>query len=190
REREWYRCHPLVRELLAAELARSRPDLLSPMLGRASDWCAANGHEIDAVRYGQNDRSPDRVAALMERWTMPVFQSGRTATVEHWFDWLEANGGLSGYPSVAVIGAMFHAVMGRPRASERCADLAAQGTYGGTLPDGSASIESWRAMLRAFRGRDGIAAMHADAALAVRTLAPESVWHPVAMVLLGWATLL
>jgi LuxR family maltose regulon positive regulatory protein len=189
-DREWYRCHALVRELLAAELARSRPDLVSPMLRRASDWCAANGHEIAAIRYAQNDGDPDRVAALMERWTMPVFQSGRTTTLEQWFDWMEANGGLRGYPSVAVIGAMFHAVTGRPTASERCAELAAQGTYDGTLPDGSASIEAWRAMLRAFRGGDGIAAMRADAALAVRTLAPGSVWHPVAMVLLGWATLL
>ena len=190
RDREWYRCHPLVRDLLAAELERSRPDVVSPMLRRASDWCAANGHEIAAIRYGQNDGDPDRVAALMERWTMPVFQSGRTTTVDHWFDWLDANGGLRGHPSVAVIAAMFHAVMGRPTASERCADLAAHGTYDGTLPDGSASIESWRAMLRAFRAHNGIAAMHSDAAIAVATLAPSSVWHPVAMVLLGWATLL
>jgi LuxR family maltose regulon positive regulatory protein len=190
RDREWYRCHPLVRDLLAAELARSRPDLLSPMLRRASEWCAANGHEIAAIRYAQNDGHPDRVVALMEPWSMPVFQSGRTATVEHWFDWLDANGGIRGYPSVAVIGAMFHAVMGRPTASERCAEVAVQGTYDGTLPDGSGSIDSWRAMLRAVRGHDGITAMHADATLAVETLAPASVWHPVAMVLLGWATLL
>jgi LuxR family maltose regulon positive regulatory protein len=127
RDRAWYRCHPLVRDLLAAELARSRPDLLSPMLRRASDWCAANGHEIAAIRYAQNNGDPDRVAGLMERWTMPVFQSGRTTTVEHWFDWLDAHGGLSGYPSVAVIGTMFHAVMGQPTASERCAELARAG---------------------------------------------------------------
>src|SRR3954464_15309803 len=44
RDGEWYRCHQLVRERLAAELTRSDPDLLSPMLSRASEWCAANGH--------------------------------------------------------------------------------------------------------------------------------------------------
>src|SRR4051794_10412323 len=81
RDGEWYRCHPLVRERLAAELGRSNPDLVSPMLQRASEWCAANGLEIAAVRYGQTDGDPQRVAALMERWTMPVFQSGLTATV-------------------------------------------------------------------------------------------------------------
>jgi LuxR family maltose regulon positive regulatory protein len=126
----------------------------------------------------------------MERWTMRVFQSGRTATVEQWFGWLDANGGVSRFPSVAVIGAMYHAVMGAPTASDRYADLAARGTYNGSLPDGSASIEAWRAMLRAFQGLSGIEAMRADAALAVRTLAPDSVWHPVALVLLGMATLL
>src|SRR3954452_22392067 len=190
RDGQWYRCHPLVRELLATDLARSDPDELSPMLSRASEWCAANGQEVAAVQYGQTHGGPGRVSALMERWTMPVFQSGRTATVERWFDWLDANGGASRYPSVAVIGAMFHAVMGRATASDRYADLAAHGAYEGRLPDGSASIESWRAMLRAFRGMNGIEALQADAALAVRTLAPDSVWHPVAMVLLGMATLL
>jgi len=190
RDREWYRCHPLVRELLAAELARSEPDVLSPMLSRASDWCAANGQPIDAIRYGQTDGDTDRVAAIMERCIQPVFQSGRTTTVEHWFDWIEANGGLTGYPTVAVLGAMFHAVMGRPTASERCAEAAEQGTYYGRLPDGSASIESWRALLRAFRCQNGIEAVRTDAAHAVHTLAPESTWRPAAMVLLGIATLL
>src|SRR3954453_23032300 len=190
RDGEWYRCHPLVRELLATDLARSDPDVLSPTLRRASEWCAANGQEIAAVQYGQADGDPAQVSALMARWTMPVFQSGRIATVERWFEWLDANGGASRYPSVAVIGAMFHAVMGRATASDRYADLAAQGAYYGRPPDGSASIESWRALLRAFRGMNGIEALQADAALAVRTLAPASVWHPVAMVLLGLATFL
>src|SRR3954466_8817483 len=85
---------------------------------------------------------------------------------------------------------MFHAVMGRATASDRYADLAAQGAYAGPLPDGSASVESWRAMLRAFRGTNGIEGLQADAALAVGTLAPDSVWHPVAMVLLGLAAFL
>src|SRR3954471_6052673 len=39
RDGEWYRCHPLVRERLAAELLRSEPALVSPILRRASDWC-------------------------------------------------------------------------------------------------------------------------------------------------------
>jgi LuxR family maltose regulon positive regulatory protein len=190
RDREWYRCHPLVRELLAAELTRSEPELVSELLGRAFDWCAVNGQEIAAIAYGQFSGDADRVAAAMERYVQPVFQSGRSATVEQWFDWLEANTALERYPAVAVIGAMFHAVSGSATASERWANAAEQGAHSGRLGDGSESIESWRALLRAVRAREGVAALRADAALAVRTLARDSTWHPAALVLLGMADLL
>jgi LuxR family maltose regulon positive regulatory protein len=81
-------------------------------------------------------------------------------------------------------------VSGQATASERWADAAEHGDYNGRLPDGSASIESWRALLRAFRAHEGLAVMRADAALAVRTLAPESTWHPAGLVLLGMADFL
>jgi LuxR family transcriptional regulator, maltose regulon positive regulatory protein len=96
---------------------------------------------------------------------------------------------LTRYPAVAVIGSMFYAVIGRPTASDRWGDAAELGTYEGQLPDGSASIESWRALLRALRFRHGVAAMRSDALLAVDSLAPGSEWRPAAVVLLGLAEL-
>jgi LuxR family maltose regulon positive regulatory protein len=190
RTREWYRCHPLVRELLSAELVRSEPELVTPLLSRAVDWCAANGQESAAIGYAQAAGDTDRVARLMERSIQPVFQSGRVATVEAWLGWLEAHDGMGRYPAVSVIGAMFYSVIGRPMASDRWANAAEVGTHEGRLVDGSASIESWRALLRAFRCRNGVEAMRTDAALAVDGLAPQSTWHPAALVLLGMAELL
>ena len=67
RERQWYRCHHLVREFLAAELASTEPGAVSSLRGRAFDWCAAHGHEAEAIRYGQAAEDVDRVAAAMER---------------------------------------------------------------------------------------------------------------------------
>ncbi|TML04128.1 MAG: hypothetical protein E6G41_12490, partial [Actinobacteria bacterium] len=190
REREWYRCHTLVRELLATELAHSGQDAVLLLLSRAFDWCAANGQETAAIAYGQAAGDRDRVAATMERCIQPVFQSGRAATVAQWLDWLEAHDGLTRYPAVAVIGSMFYAVTGRPTASDRWGDAAELGTYEGHLPDGSESIESWRALLRAFRCRHGVAAMRSDALLAVESLAPGSEWRPAAVVVLGLAELM
>lgn len=190
REGEWYRCHPLVRDMLAAEHARSEPDRVSSLLGRAFDWCAANGQEVSAIRYGQAAGDADRVAVHMGRCVQPVYQSGRTATVAQWFSWLQKHGELERYPAVAVIGAMFHAATGRPTESDRWAVPAENGSYQGRLPDGSASIESWRALLRALRSRNGITSLRADAALAVETIAPESPWHPRAAVILGVSELL
>jgi LuxR family maltose regulon positive regulatory protein len=190
RDRVWFRCHHLVRDMLAAELASSEPELVPVLLGRAFDWCAANGQEVAAVGYGQAAADVDRVAATMERSIQPVFQSGRTATIEQWLDWLEAQGTLERYPAVAVIGAMFHAVSGRPTQADRWADAALHGSHEGPLLDGSSSIESWRALLRALRCEDGLEAMGADAALAVDTLAPQSTWRPAALALLGLSRLL
>jgi LuxR family maltose regulon positive regulatory protein len=160
------------------------------LLGRAFDWCAANGQEVAAVRYGQAAADVDRVAATMERSIQPVFQSGRTATIEQWLDWLEAQGTLERYPAVAVIGAMFHAVSGRPAQADRWAAAARHGSQEGPLLDGSASIESWRALLRALRCEDGVEAMGTDAAVAVETLSSQSTWRPAALALLGLAKLL
>jgi len=190
RDGVWYRCHHLVRELLAAELVRSEPDLVSTLLGRAVDWCAANGHETWAIRYAQEARDPERVAAIVERAVQPLYQSGRATTVQQWFDWLDAHSDPRRYPAVAVIGAMFHAAIGSPAQSDRWAAIAAHGDYDGVLPDGTESIGAWRAMLRAYRGRDGVAAIRADASLALATLAPNSVWYPVAMALLAVAEVL
>jgi hypothetical protein len=121
----------------------------------------------------------------MERAVLPVYQSGRAATVDAWFSWFEAHSELEEHPAVAVIGAMFHAATGRPTEADRWAASADRGDRAGPLPDGSESIESWRALLRAIRSRDGVVAMTADAALAVRTLARDSPWHPLSVVIMG-----
>ncbi len=190
RARAWYRCHNLVRDLLAEELRRSEPGAVAPLLLRAADWCSTSGHPVTAVRYAQAAGDPARVAALIERATQPVYQTGRSATVEQWFTWFAANGDPHAYPAVAVIGALFHATTGQSSEADRWAAYAQGGSYHGPLPDGTASIETWRALLRAYRARDGLAAMRKDAELAVSTMAPGSVWHPVAMSLLAVAELL
>jgi LuxR family maltose regulon positive regulatory protein len=185
RDGEWYRCHHLVRETLAGELAAAQPDQMTALLGRAADWCAANGQDVAAIRYAQASGDVQRVARNMERAVLPVYQSGRSATVDDWFSWFEAHGELDKYPAVAVIGAMFQAVAGRPTESDRWAACAERGERPDPLPDGSESIDSWRALLRAIRTRDGVPRMTADATLAVRTVAPDSAWHPLAMVMKG-----
>ena len=190
RDRGWYRCHHLVREMLVAEFARSEPDQVSFLLGRAAEWCAANGQEIAAIAYGQAAGDVDGVAAMMERSIQAVYQSGRSATVQQWLSWLDTHGDLERYPAVAVMGAMFHAANGRPTESDRFAESAKLGSYDGPLPDGSASVESWRALLRAFCCREGVEAMGIDAMLAVEATAPDSSWHPRAVILKGlWALL-
>lgn len=190
RDRIWYRCHHLLRELLITELPRHEPELVSPILGRASDWCLAAGHDVEAVAYAQADHDLDRVTSAVARLAQPVFHSGRVATVNQWLVWLHEQDGIERYPAVAVIAAIFCCVNGQPAQADHWTALAESGRHDGVLPDGTAAISPWQALLRAFRCRQGIETMREDAALAVDTLAATSSWRPPAMVLLGMSKLL
>jgi LuxR family transcriptional regulator, maltose regulon positive regulatory protein len=48
--RTWYRYHPLLRELLLAELRREMPHEIPVLLRRAARWYAGQGRPVDALR--------------------------------------------------------------------------------------------------------------------------------------------
>jgi LuxR family transcriptional regulator, maltose regulon positive regulatory protein len=120
----------------------------------------------------------------------PAFQQGRVATAERWFGWLDDHASRGTYPAVAALAAMISALTGKPGEAERWADVAGQGTAVASLPDGSASIEPWLALLRALLCRDGAEQMRADAELAARTMAAGSFWRTAATLYLGMAHLM
>ena len=84
-----------------------------------------------------------------------------------------------------MIGGLIAALWGRPAEAERWADAAERATYDGALPDGSASIDSWLALLRAQHCRRGVARMRTDAEVAVATLARGSQFRPSALTVLA-----
>jgi len=182
---EWYRYHHLFQELLRSELARAEPDLVPVLLARAADWCEANGQPEAAIGYAQEAGDVDRVAKLFALCALPAYHSGRVATAERWLDWLEQHGAIERNAAVAVLGGLLATVWGRPVEAERFADGAERASYDGALPDGSASIDSWRALLRAQRCRRGVESMRTDAELAVQTLSRGSPNWPNALLLLA-----
>ena len=184
-EREWYRYHHLFEELLRAELDRSDPGRAPELCRRAARWWESNGQPEEAVSYAQQAEDVDLVATLVLRYGNEVIESGRAATTEAWLDWLDENGGVERNQAVAVQGAMARSVLGQAAAAERWADAAEKGSFNGALPDGSASIESWLAMLRAFRGSGGAERIRPNAEFAVENLSRSSPWRAAAMVVLG-----
>jgi len=166
RDGESYRYHHLFQELLRSELARADRDLMSRLLVRAADWCVAAGQVETAVGYAQQAGDVDRAARLIEQCVYAVYQSGRAATAERWLQWLETRGALERNAAVAVLGGLTATIWGRPAEAERRAAVAEHASYDGSLPDGSASIDSWLALLRALRCQRGLATMRADAELA------------------------
>ena len=182
---EWYRYHHLFRELLRAVLMRAEPALVPELLARASAWCEANGKPETAIEYAQAAGDVNRAAWLIVGCGPSVYQSGRVTTAERWLSWLEANGALEQNTAVAILGALLAAAWGRPAEAERWADAAERGSPESNLPDGSASTDSWLALMRAQLCRRGAAEMRTDAELAVGTISHKSQFWPHALGLLA-----
>ena len=190
RQRDWYRYHPLFRELLRGELERHQPELAGELTLRAARWCQRHDLPEAAIGYAMDAGDADLVARCVEQAAISVYRSGRLATVQRWFDWFDDHDLIQQYPAVAVLGAWVQALGGHAVAAERWADAAEQGSHEGTLPDGSASIEGWRALLRAKLCRHGIGQMRADAELALTLIPVGSLWRAPAQLLLGISQLL
>ncbi|MDP9209476.1 MAG: LuxR C-terminal-related transcriptional regulator, partial [Actinomycetota bacterium] len=190
RQRNWYRYHPLFRELLRGELERDEPELAGDLTGRAARWCQQHGLVEAAIGYVMDAGDADLVARCVEQAAISVYRSGRLATVQAWFDWFDDRELVQRYPAVAVLGAWVQALGGHAAAAERWADAAERGSYQGMLPDGSASIEGWRALLRAKLCRHGVRQMRADAELALTLIPVGSLWQAPAQLLLGISHLL
>ena len=185
RRGEWFRYHGLFREALLNRLQHRDPDLVVELRRRASVWCQKNDLLEESVGYGLAAGDADRVASLLTDIASPMWAAGHAGTVERWFDWLEAHGPPDPYPPAAVQWAWIRALTGHPADAERWADAAERASFDGTLPDGSSSIDSWRALLRSLLCRDGIDQMADDARIALEGLSNGSQLRATAVLLLG-----
>jgi LuxR family maltose regulon positive regulatory protein len=189
RQREWYRYHQLLRELLLAELKRREPELVPQLHGRAASWYEANGLPEAAIDHAQAAGDPDQVARLVASQIQPATAAGRVDTARRWLAWFQDQGLIDRYPAVAVQGAWIFALWGQPAAAERWADAAERGPFAGMLPDGS-TMQGQRALVRALLCRDGVDRMRADVQAALAGLSPASQWWAAALVLEGASYLL
>jgi LuxR family maltose regulon positive regulatory protein len=83
---EWFRFHPLFREMLRAELRRVEPEKEAGLNRRASDWWAGEGDWDRAITHAVDGGALDRAGELL--WMgIPEFTTrGRNATVVGWLD--------------------------------------------------------------------------------------------------------
>ena len=166
------------------------PSWCGELTRRAAHWCAHHGLAEAAIDYAMDAGDADLVARGVEQAAIGVYRSGRLATVQRWFDWFDDHGLIQQYPAVAMLGAWIQALGGHAAAAERWADAAERGSYEGLLPDGSSSIDGWRALLRAKLCRHGVTQMRADAELALTLIPVGSLWRAPAQLLLGISRLL
>jgi LuxR family transcriptional regulator, maltose regulon positive regulatory protein len=190
RHREWYRYQHLFHDLLSRELTETEPELVPELHRRAADWYEENGDPESALEHADAAGDRGRVARLVASLALPVFQSGRSKTVEDWLDRFGDEAELERYPAVAVIGGWIHALQGQAADAERWLDIAMRGVDDGALPDGSTSARPWIAVLRAAMCEDGVEQMLSDAEGALAELPTGSQWRPTSLLLEGVAYVL
>ncbi len=185
RQRVWYRYHTLFAEMLRSRLRDAEPGLELELHGRASDWYAEHGEPEEAIRHalaaGNVEQAGDLVWANVVRYR----GRGRGPVLRRWLSAF-TDGQIAGYPPLALAAAW--ASLGVESGGiERWAAAAARGRYKGPLSDGTTSLESALALLRATIARDGVTRMGEDAARFTELEAEDSPWWPRACYVEGAA---
>jgi LuxR family maltose regulon positive regulatory protein len=115
--------------------------------------------------------------------------SGRRATTRAWLARL-SDVDLETRPWLAVLAAWETMSTGDPASTEHFADLAERGSFDGRPPDGTASFESGRAILRACMGRGGADGVLRDATRGVELEPLGSPWRDLALWMLAFGRLM
>ena len=190
RRGQWFRYHHLFRDMLRAELERLEPGLIPVLRRRAAGWYLQNGWPEEALEYSMAAGDIDGAARLVGQLVVPAYRQGRVTTVQRWFRWLEDRDGIEEHPMVALLAALFSALMGRPVEAERWADAVDRWQYGDPARPDDPSTEAWAAMIRAVLCRRGGERMRADADEAVRRFAAGSFLTPTPALMQGIARIL
>jgi len=181
-----YRYHHLLRDYLRAEL-ELRELGATPELHRvAASWYATHGHAAAAIEHAFASGDVDAAARMVTAVGLLMHYRGQRGQLDRWLHQFDDRV-FERHPGLAVFAAYINALEGRPGAADRMADAAERSTVTGDAGDGAASIDSSRAMLRAFLMRVGPENALADASLAVAAEQPGSPWRSNALSLLGMA---
>ena len=156
-DRQWYRYHHLFQELLrAGSSTPTRTSCLPCSHAPANGvWRTGSWRRRWGVRAGGRRRRPSgkavravRPARLSERPGRDHRALARLA---------RAHGAMERNAAVAALGAAVASTWGRPAEAERLFEAAERASYEGSLPDGSTSVDSWLAIVRAQLCRRGVA---------------------------------
>jgi LuxR family transcriptional regulator, maltose regulon positive regulatory protein len=180
---EWYRYHHLFSDLLLYELRSSQPELMPVVHGRASVWLEGEGFFEPAIRHAIAAEDYERAGMLIARYWYGYFFVGQTSTLERWLDALPEDLINSNGP-LLLVKAWISALYGRGEERERFLVLAEGSSHEGGLPDGTASVESGVATIRAVFAYGGVQDM-AQAARRAAALDSDQTSPQATLVRLG-----
>jgi LuxR family transcriptional regulator, maltose regulon positive regulatory protein len=179
-----YRCNPLLRDALLAELRRLEPGRARHLHSRAARWLGARG-EVDraldhAEAAGELDYAGELVWARVPRCTL----RGEHAALRRWLA-MFSEAQLASSPGLALAAAHSHLAAGEPRLAEHWSELASAAAGRSPSAMGTARLEAAQALLRAALGVEGIEQIGIDALRARELDGPGSPWLAMCCLLAG-----
>jgi LuxR family maltose regulon positive regulatory protein len=176
RRRKLYRYPALVRDVLQADLELDDAGLARRLHGRASEWNELHGATEQALEHAAAAGNLDRIASLVERDALNAFATGRLESLERWLAVLRDRPSAERHGELCVVGALTHAVRGRPDEAQHWCDAAERALR---------QDDSRLLLLRALRCRDGVHQMLDDAAACTRSRPRGDLRRPAALLTAG-----
>ena len=160
---EWYRYHDLFRELLEAELRRrAAPEVVAGVLRRAAAWHEDHGDPNEAFEYAHACGDLARAGRIMFRSGEERIARGQIGTVRRWLERCTPEQ-MSSHPPFALTGSWVAALSGDAAEARRLLAVAeTAGDLDAPSPDGSTSLRSTVANLRATVAPEGVSQMLQD----------------------------
>jgi len=170
---EWCSYHPLLRQLLQAELRTESPDVVADLHARAAQWYEENDDLDQAIDHAYLAGNAEHFGRLVLETMQEVWAGGDIDVVVRWMERLGGRSPAPHTPAMIAHGALVFALLGRAGDAERWAGVAESLPASGVLPDGS-TVAATLAYLRANLCREGPAIMRRDANEALAGFDPTS----------------
>jgi LuxR family maltose regulon positive regulatory protein len=184
RRDEWFRFHPLFREMLRGELRRVEPAREAELNRRASEWWSAAGDWDRAITHAIDSGAVDWAGELL--WTsIPEFMTrGRNATVLGWLQHLgEAT--VATDAALSLTAAYAHINQGEGAKSEHWAAVAATLLERQAPSEQKTVLTAGLGLIEATLGRNGVGAIADRTALAAEMLPDDSPWMSMCRLIEG-----
>jgi LuxR family transcriptional regulator, maltose regulon positive regulatory protein len=184
RSDEWFRFHPLFREMLRSELHRVEPEQEAELNRRASDWWAAAGDWDRAITHAIEAGAVDRAGELLWAGVPEFMTRGRNATLVGWLERLGEQT-VATDAALSLTAAYAHITQGAGDRAEHWAAVAAGLVEGTEASEKKSVLSAGLALVEAALARDGVGAIADRTSLAAEMLPDESPWMSMCRLIEG-----
>jgi LuxR family transcriptional regulator, maltose regulon positive regulatory protein len=176
RRDEWYRYHPLLADVLRAELRRTEPEAEAGLHSRASAWYADHDDADRAIEHAIESGDVAQAGDLLWAHVPDFIPHGRMAAVERWLARFKDEE-IRTHPSLALVAAAIRLVTGDGNELRQWTQAASVALRRDGAPERAARLEAGLAILKASGGDSGMDTMRDEAVGAYELQSDGSPWR-------------